>query len=118
MGKFTVPMKEPFWFNPVRSLNEFKLKLLEGFLTSFGIKVLVQEEEEPECGHPGHVSNQNMCGPRLRKKKGRLSDPQEHGCHCQAEHSAELHQTELFISMKTTNLPGSQRQTPRPSGTS
>lgn len=87
-------------------------------LTYFGVKVLVQEEEEPKCGQPGHVGNQDMCAPRQRKEEGRLLDPQEHGCHCQAEHSAEFHQAAIFRDMKDTNLPGSRRQTPPPSGPS
>lgn len=92
--------------------------MIREFLTSFGVKVLVQEEEEPKRGQPGYVANQNVGGPRLREEKGRLLDPQEHGCHCQVEHSAEFQLATKFICVKKTNLPGSPSQSPAPSGPS
>ncbi|CAF87259.1 unnamed protein product [Tetraodon nigroviridis] len=46
-----------------------------------------------------------MRGPRLRKEKGRLPDPQEQGCHCQMERNTEFHQAALFIYLREEHQP-------------
>lgn len=46
------------------------------------VKMLVQQEKEPERGLPGNVANQNMRCPWRGEEHRRLTRAKEHGYHC------------------------------------